>query len=93
MTMCAIEQNFVDLDARKALGRSHLEGDRIEEAIQVYARILRDYPDDIESYIILGDCYLADADANAALLLYSQALEHDPENAEIHRRVRLARNE
>lgn len=91
--MCALDQPLVDLEARKALGKAHLNANQIEDAIRVYTKILRDYPQDIDAYLFLGDCYLADGDANTALLLYSQALEQSPENEEVHRRLRLARNE
>jgi tetratricopeptide (TPR) repeat protein len=91
--MFSIDHNTIDLDTRKALGKAHLNSNRIEDAIQVYARIIRDYPEDIDAYNFLGDCYLANGDANAALLLYSQALEQQPDNPEVHRRLRQARNE
>lgn len=79
-----------DIDERKALGRAHLESGRVEAALQVYARILRDYPNDIDAYLFLGDCYLADGDGETALLLYGQAAERDPAHTEIQRRIELA---
>ncbi|MEM4655226.1 MAG: tetratricopeptide repeat protein, partial [Thermosphaera sp.] len=70
----------MDLAQRKALGKQHLEANRIEQAIQVFAQILREYPADIESYLILGDCYLADGDPATALAFYTQAQELAPED-------------
>ena len=44
----------MDMKTRKSLGRSHLDANRTEEALRVYAGILSDYPQDIESYSISG---------------------------------------
>lgn len=82
-----------DLGAMKAVGRAHLKADRVEEALQVFTRILIDHPDDIDSYLFLGDCYLSDGDGDTALMLYSQALEHAGDNPEVHRRIRTAQLE
>jgi glycosyltransferase involved in cell wall biosynthesis len=80
-----------DLNERKALGRAHLEANRVEDALRVYARILRDYPNDVDAYLFLGDCYLAEGDGETALLLYGQAHERDSQDPEIRRRIRLAK--
>ena len=93
MTMCAADQTTFDLNTMKALGRAHLNADRIDDALQVYARILRAYPEDIEAYLYMGDCFLAEGDVNAALLMYNQAFEHAPDNHEVQRRLRLTRQE
>lgn len=82
-----------DLAARKALGKRHLEANRFEEAIQVYAQILRENPQDIEAYLFLGDCYLADGDARTALLFYEQAQELAPADVKVQRRIHLAQVE
>jgi glycosyltransferase involved in cell wall biosynthesis len=84
---------LADLNERKAIGRAHLEANRVEDALRVYARILRDYPDDVDAYLFLGDCYLADGDAETALLLYSQGLDHNADHPEVHRRIALARGQ
>ncbi|GAB4479684.1 MAG: hypothetical protein Kow0088_20820 [Anaerolineales bacterium] len=83
----------MDLAQRKAIGKQHLEANRIEQAIQVFAQILREYPADIESYLILGDCYLADGDPSTALAFYSQAQELAPQDPKVLRRVNLAQVE
>jgi hypothetical protein len=85
--------SLADLNSRKSLGRAYLESNKIEDALKVYSRILRDYPEDVEAYLFLGDCYLAEGDAEAALMLYSHALEYDQENADVHMRIQLARTE
>jgi tetratricopeptide (TPR) repeat protein len=90
--MYAVDQKSIDLNSRKALGRSYLNANQLEEAIQVCVKILQDYPADIETYLILGDCYLAEGDRNAALLIFSQALEQEPDNPQVHRQLQLARN-
>jgi glycosyltransferase involved in cell wall biosynthesis len=80
-----------DLQVRKALGKAHLGETRIEEALKVYAGILRDFPEDVEAHLFLGDCYLAHGDGDTAFLYYSQALNLAPDDPDVHRRVRLAR--
>jgi hypothetical protein len=82
-----------DLTAMKALGRAHLNANRIEEALQVYTRILIDHPEDVDSYLFLGDCYMADGDGDTALLFYSQALDYAAGHPEVHRRIRMAQLE
>jgi hypothetical protein len=82
-----------DLQARKALGRSYLNENRIEDALRTYADILRENPRDVDAYLFLGDCYLAEGDGETALLLYRQAQVLAPGNVEVQRRVRLARLE
>jgi len=81
------------LQSRKELALAHLNADRIEEGLKIYAMILRDYPEDVESYIVIGDCYLSQGETETAAQLYSYALELSPGNADIQRRLRLARVE
>ncbi len=88
-----METKSLDLMQRKALGKQHLEANRIEQAIQVFAQILREYPADIESYLVLGDCYLADGDPSTALAFYSQAQELAPQDPKVLRRINLAQVE
>ncbi len=88
-----METKSLDLMQRKALGKQHLEANRIEQAIQVFAQILREFPTDIESYLILGDCYLADGDPTTALAFYLQAQELAPQDPKVVRRINLAQVE
>jgi len=83
---------LANLKARKALGRAHLEANHIEEALRLYAKILCDDPGDVDSYLVIGDCYLAEGDGETAYLLYSHALDLRPEDAEIQQRLRLAKS-
>jgi glycosyltransferase involved in cell wall biosynthesis len=82
-----------ELQARKALGRAHLNENRIEEALRIFADILRQFPEDVESFLVLGDCYFAEGEGETALLLYQQAQILAPDNPEIERRIRLAQSE
>ncbi|RCK71672.1 MAG: Glycosyl transferase, group 1 [Anaerolineae bacterium] len=88
-----MDTKSADLAQRKAVGKQHLEANRIEQAIQVFAQILREYPADIESYLILGDCYLADGDPDTALAFYTQAQQLDPQDSRVLRRINLAQVE
>ncbi|MRS04045.1 tetratricopeptide repeat protein, partial [bacterium] len=52
--------------------------------------MLLDYPDDVESYLLLGDLYLANEDYPSAEKLYQKALSLEPNNEVIQRRVKLS---
>ena len=81
------------LEIRKSLGKAHLQVDRIAEALEVYTGILQDYPEDLETYMVLGDCYLASGDAASAIRLYQQAQQLNPEDQTLHTRLSLAKQE
>jgi tetratricopeptide (TPR) repeat protein len=78
------------LEIRKSLGKSHLQVDRIAEALEVYTGILQDYPEDLETYLVLGDCYLASGDAASAISLYQQAQRLNPSEPTLKSRLSLA---
>ncbi len=65
------------LKVRKIIGRTYLNDNRIEEALDVFSSILRDYPDDVESLVILGNLYLASGDGKSAQVLFKHAIETD----------------
>jgi tetratricopeptide (TPR) repeat protein len=76
-----------DLQAMKEQGRALLNANQVEAAIQVYLRILREHPDDVEAHFFLGDCYLNNGYIEAALLLFHQALERAPENEDVKQKI------
>jgi tetratricopeptide (TPR) repeat protein len=78
---------------RKSVGRAHLHANRLEEALDVFADLIRQYPGDAEAHWLLGDCYLAGGDAATALQLYRRAQVIEPGNTEISRRLLLAQGE
>ncbi len=79
-----------DLLKLKSIGLSYLEKNDFTEAVKVYKKILFDYPEDVESYLLLGDLYLANEDFLSAEKLYQKALSLEPDNAVIQRRVKLS---
>jgi glycosyltransferase involved in cell wall biosynthesis len=89
----AVSQTRVDLDARKALARAHVDANRLEQALRLYAAILRDNPQDVDTYLAMGDCYLAEGDGETAWLLYQQAARLAPDEPHIQHRLHLARLE
>ncbi len=80
-----------DLAARKALGKRYFDANRLDEAIRVYAQILRDNPADVESYLFLGDCYMLAGDAEMALLFYNQGKSLTDQTMQVERRIQLAK--
>jgi len=82
--------NMTDLPTRKSIARDHLSANELDKALEVYADILRDYPDDVEAYLVLGDMYRTGGDDSTAARLYASALRLDPQNPEIVRRIHLA---
>jgi tetratricopeptide (TPR) repeat protein len=75
------------------MGRTYLNQSRLEEALEVYAGILRDYPDDIDSLVVLGNLYLAGGDSRTACIVYRRALELDPSSTTVRRQLDLAESE
>lgn len=76
-----------DLQAMKEQGRALLHANQVEAAIQIYLRILREHPDDVEAHIFLGDCYLNNGYVEAALLLFQQALERAPKDEQVKQKI------
>lgn len=79
-----------ELKVRKILGRTYLNENRLEDALDVFSKILADYPDDLETLLILGNFYLASGDGKTAQALYARARKLDPENKTIERQLSLA---
>lgn len=84
------DHDMDDLNQRKAIGLSHLENNNFKEAVNIYKKILSDYPEDIESYLLLGDLYIANEDYPSAEKIYQKALSLEPDNAILQRRVKLS---
>jgi glycosyltransferase involved in cell wall biosynthesis len=88
-----LPEKIAELNQRKAQGRAYLEANKTNDALRVYARILRDYPEDIDAYLFIGDCYLADGDGETAFLLYDHAYDLNPSHNEVRKRRKLAQLE
>jgi len=82
-----------DLSILKALGRAHINANRLDQALDVFAEILVTYPEDIETLIILGDCYLAANQSSMAAHFYRKAQQLAPENSDVDARVQLIEEE
>lgn len=81
------------VETRKALAKSYLNDNRLDEAIELYAEILRDFPNDVESLVTLGNLYLAGGEGKSARLLYHKALQLDPNNQVIKYQLQLTGGE
>jgi glycosyltransferase involved in cell wall biosynthesis len=79
-----------ELQVRKILGRTYLNENRLAEALDVFFKILVDYPDDLETLLILGNFYLAGGDGKTARSLFERAGQLDPQNKTIERQIALA---
>lgn len=79
-----------ELKVRKIVGRTYLNENRLAEALEIYSKILLDFPNDLETILILGNCYLASGDGKTAKKLYLQAIELDPDNKNIERQLLMA---
>lgn len=79
-----------ELKVRKILGRTYLNENKLSEALDIFVKILMDYPDDLETILILGGFYLAGGDGKTAKELYLRALQLDPQNKTIHHQICLA---
>jgi glycosyltransferase involved in cell wall biosynthesis len=79
-----------ELKVRKILGRTYLNENRLAEALDIFIKILIDYPDDLETLLILGGFYLASGDGKTAKSLYLRARELDPQDQTIERQIMMA---
>ena len=75
---------------RKSLARMHLTDNQLEDAVNAYTSILRDYPDDVETLLLLGNLYLASGNGRTAERLFRHAHEIDPDNRTIENRINMA---
>ena len=79
-----------ELKVRKILGRTYLNENRLAEALEIFSKILLDFPDDLETLLILGNCYLASGDGKTAKNIYLRVQKLDPGNANIQRQIIMA---
>lgn len=79
-----------ELKVRKILGRTYLNENKLSDALDIFVKILMDYPDDLETILILGGFYLAAGDGKTAKDLYTRAQQLDPQSKSIHRQIMLA---
>ena len=85
-----VKQMQPELKVRKILGKTYLNENRLTDALDVFSRILADYPDDLETLHILGNFYLASGDGKTAKSIYLHAQKLDPENKIIQHQISLA---
>jgi len=79
-----------ELKIRKVLGKTYLNENRLADALDVFSRILADYPEDVETLHILGNIYLASGDGKSAKAIYLRASQLEPQNEVIQRQIILA---
>ncbi len=89
----SMEDEVSELNRRKTIGLTHLENNNFRDAVNIYKSILIDFPNDIDSYLLLGDLYLANQDYLAAGKVYQKALAICPDNLLIRRRLQLTNTE
>src|SRR5690349_10554402 len=79
-----------ELKVRKILGKTYLNENRLAEALDIFIKLLVDYPDDLETLLILAGFYLAGGDGKTAKSLYVRAQQLDPQNPMIERQIVMA---
>ncbi len=65
---------------------------RIEEALQIYTKVLAADPEDIESLLIMGHICISLKQYDSSKTFYKRALEIDPENPDVMQGLERARN-
>jgi len=77
----AIAVNPDHLPAWKNLATLYLQQpEKASEGVQVLASIVKKHPDDVESLMLLAECYEAGDEIESAVTLYSRVLSIEPEN-------------
>jgi glycosyltransferase involved in cell wall biosynthesis len=79
-----------ELRVVKNKAREFIKSRQIEKALIIYARILKLFPDDLESLLILGDACLVRRDRERAIKFYSHAYELASWRNDIIRRLEIA---
>lgn len=79
-----------ELKVRKILGRTYLNENRLAEALDIFGKVLADYPEDLETLLILGNFYLASGDGKTAKNIYLRAQKVDPESKTVERQIAMA---
>ena len=87
------QDEALDLEVRRTSGRAHLRANRIEDAMAVFAGILRDYPGDAESLAALGDLFLESGNSSTAAQLYQRVIQQKKGDPQIEERLQLAQSE
>ena len=79
-----------ELKVVKNKAREFIKNRQIEKALIIYARILKLFPDDLESLLILGDACLVRRDRDKAIKFYARAYELASWRDDIVRRLEIA---
>jgi tetratricopeptide (TPR) repeat protein len=82
--------NETDLRVQKLLGQIYLRENRLEEAVDVYAEVLRCQPDDVDVLLGLGNLYLASGNGRTAEQLFRRAQRIAPNSPVVENALRLA---
>ncbi len=75
------------------LGRAYLRESRIEEALEVYLGITKDYPDDTDALSVLANLYRLGGSPSTAAQLYAHVLELNPGSVLATRQLALVQVE
>jgi glycosyltransferase involved in cell wall biosynthesis len=79
-----------ELRVVKNKAREFIKSRQIEKALIIYARILKLFPDDLESLLMLGDACLVRRDREKAVKFYARAYELASWREDIVRRLEIA---
>ncbi|NPV84669.1 MAG: hypothetical protein HPY45_01495 [Anaerolineae bacterium] len=77
------------LQRLKEQGRQYLRQNQIDKALRIFSGILSEYPQDVDSMLVLGDAYLVVNERQAALAMYREASRVFPERRDIQRRIEM----
>lgn len=86
------EKGLDELEKRAFLSDAKLfiKQGNVREAIEIYKLVIDRYPEDIDTYLLLGKSYLRLECYNNAIAIYTLALEKKPCNSEIRNALAFA---
>ncbi|MBI9044046.1 MAG: hypothetical protein JEZ06_06150 [Anaerolineaceae bacterium] len=77
------------IEKLKEQGRAYLKVNKVDQALRIFAKVLHEYPEDLDALLIVADGYMMVGDKNSAAALYRAALKVDETRGDINKRLKM----
>ncbi len=82
-----MSDQVTDLENLRNAARTQLKSNHVDRALRTYGQILEIHPEDLDSWLILGDAFFVSGDHLTAYAIYENARKFSPDGAEIDKRM------